>query len=410
MAADATYPTRVHKRHDGNLYVPSGAKVEVETGGDISVNGVSLIDEVAALSGLDSGELAVLEGAAVGTATARKVAIYDTAAKLRMKSATVAALGSTVADAVAMTAQFNAVAGATGGAAGGTGVLLPIAAADETVWVVNTDATNALKVYAITGSQINALGSTVAYLVTPGQSALFVGRSATLWYTAAATDTVTGLTSSATELNYNDITTLGTGAASKAVVLDAGEDYTWPATGVLTAGIIKPVGGIAAPGVTQTLKPSGQHTCDIAPTLSTDGTDTSNTNTEAYIGAISIAGNISTTGVSIFNGSAVAGNVKVYLFNSDGTAALAATASTAQSGTDAYQRIAWVGGPIALVGPATYYIAWTGDTTGATQKINQINFGEGPAWKETALTYGTLATITPVTTFTADRAPYATLY
>lgn len=47
------------------------------------------------------------------------------------------------------------------------------------------------------------------------------------------------VTATAAELNYNDITTLGTGAASKAVVLDAGEDYTWPATGVLTYGILK---------------------------------------------------------------------------------------------------------------------------------------------------------------------------
>ena len=43
-------------------------------------------------------------------------------------------------------------------------------------------------------------------------------------------------TATAAELNYLDITTLGTGAASKAVVLDAGEDYTWPTAGVLTYG------------------------------------------------------------------------------------------------------------------------------------------------------------------------------
>ena len=46
-------------------------------------------------------------------------------------------------------------------------------------------------------------------------------------------------TATAAELNYLDIATLGTGAASKAVVLDAGEDYTWPATGVLTYGVLK---------------------------------------------------------------------------------------------------------------------------------------------------------------------------
>ena len=42
-----------------------------------------------------------------------------------------------------------------------------------------------------------------------------------------------GTTATATELNYLDITTLGTGAASKAVVLDASGDYTYPATGTI---------------------------------------------------------------------------------------------------------------------------------------------------------------------------------
>lgn len=41
------------------------------------------------------------------------------------------------------------------------------------------------------------------------------------------------VTSSAAELNYLDIATLGTGAASKAVVLDASGDYTYPASATL---------------------------------------------------------------------------------------------------------------------------------------------------------------------------------
>ena len=53
-----------------------------------------------------------------------------------------------------------------------------------------------------------------------------------------------GVTAVSGELNYLDITTLGTGAASKAVVLDAGEDYTWPVGGVLTYG----AGAISATG------------------------------------------------------------------------------------------------------------------------------------------------------------------
>lgn len=49
----------------------------------------------------------------------------------------------------------------------------------------------------------------------------------------------TQVTSSGAELNYLDITTLGTGAASKAVVLDAGDDYIWPVTGIMTYGVLK---------------------------------------------------------------------------------------------------------------------------------------------------------------------------
>ncbi len=45
-----------------------------------------------------------------------------------------------------------------------------------------------------------------------------------------------GATLTTAELNYLDIATLGTGAASKAVVLDSGDDYTWPSAGVLTHG------------------------------------------------------------------------------------------------------------------------------------------------------------------------------
>lgn len=51
------------------------------------------------------------------------------------------------------------------------------------------------------------------------------------------------ITATAAEINYLDIATLGTGAASKAVVLDTGDDYTWPATGILTYGVLKDPAG-----------------------------------------------------------------------------------------------------------------------------------------------------------------------
>lgn len=188
---------------------------------------------------LDLSELAYMDNAAPGTVTASKAVVYDPAGKIYAKSATVAAAGSSVSDATAMTAMFNAVTGADGS----TGVLLPIAAADEVVVVVNTNATNALKVYAITGSQINALGSTVAYSVTAGQVAIFVGRSATLWYTAAASDTITGLTASAAELNKNAGVTGGTVTASKTLVVDAQSSVD-----ILRARTSRSLGGTGVPG------------------------------------------------------------------------------------------------------------------------------------------------------------------
>jgi len=61
--------------------------------------------------------------------------------------------------------------------------------------------------------------------------------------TGAEINKVDGVTATAAELSYLDITALGTGAASKAVVLDTGEDYTWPATGILTYGVLKDPAG-----------------------------------------------------------------------------------------------------------------------------------------------------------------------
>lgn len=182
-------------------------------------------------------EADVLDTALAGTVVNSKAAIYDAAGKLYRSSATPAGAGTDVTNGTALTAEFNYVTGANGT----VGVVLPVAAANEVVTVVNsvTTAGNYLNVYAITGSQINTLGSTVAFQLNPGQIATFIGRSATLWNTAAAADTISGLTATAAELNYNDIAALGTGAASKAVVLDAGEDFVWPATGILTYGVLK---------------------------------------------------------------------------------------------------------------------------------------------------------------------------
>ena len=61
--------------------------------------------------------------------------------------------------------------------------------------------------------------------------------------TQAEENILDGATVTTAEINYLDITTLGTGAASKAVVLDTGDDYVWPAAGILTYGVLKDPAG-----------------------------------------------------------------------------------------------------------------------------------------------------------------------
>lgn len=75
---DSTYSPKVYRKQGGDeMVVASGGKISIETGGDIEVNGVSLIDEVGALTGLDSGELGVLNAVTPGTVAASKALVVD---------------------------------------------------------------------------------------------------------------------------------------------------------------------------------------------------------------------------------------------------------------------------------------------------------------------------------------------
>ena len=211
---DATYQPKVYRKDGGDTQVvASGGKISVETGGDIEVNGVSLIDEVAALSGLDSGELGVLEGATAGSVVNSKAAVYSAAGGLARSSATVTALSSDQAGAAALTAELNAISAADGT----KGVKLPTAAADKAVDIVNTSASAVLKVYPATGGQINALGANNAFSIGPGRTAKFIGRSATLWYTAADEAALP----TAAELNLVNTAVVGTVVNSKAAIYSA---------------------------------------------------------------------------------------------------------------------------------------------------------------------------------------------
>lgn len=192
--------------------------------------------------------------------------------------ATPAAAGSGQSTFTALTKQLNAVSAADGT----KGVALPAAAAGKPIHIINQSATSILPVAPVNGGNdaINSLtAGTGVFNLGPGQSAWFVPTSATQWYVtghAAVVGTPTeqdldGRTASVAELNYLDLATLGTGAASKAVVLDAGEDYIWPPTGVLTYGGT----AITATGAELNLLDGAASTVTVAlaASLTTDGMD-----------------------------------------------------------------------------------------------------------------------------------------
>jgi hypothetical protein len=76
--ADTTYQPKCYRKQGGDEFVvASGGKINIESGGTIEVAGVDLLDEIAALSGLDSGELGVLNGVTAGTVAASKAVVVD---------------------------------------------------------------------------------------------------------------------------------------------------------------------------------------------------------------------------------------------------------------------------------------------------------------------------------------------
>lgn len=157
----------------------------------------------------------------------------------------------------------------------------------------------------------------------------------------------------------------------------------------------------------KTASPRNMHTLASPAKTSGDGTDATPVATEFYFAEIEVGVNVNVTGIAIFNGSVASGNVKVGLFFPDGVLA-ATSASTAMSGTDAYQLVPFTG-VYAAKGPATYYVGLFIDN--ATARFNTHIVGTGGTSKKTAQAFATgFTAITPPTTFITALGPIASLY
>lgn len=147
------------------------------------------------------------------------------------------------------------------------------------------------------------------------------------------------------------------------------------------------------------------HTGGNPASISTDGNDTTPSATETYFAEVFVPDLVTVTGIALFNGSAAAGNVTLALFDAANNL-LRKTASTAQSGTDAYQSIALAS--TVQIPRGTYYFAAQFDDTNA--RFNSHVLGKFGAGKATSTTYGTFSGFTMPTTFTTALGPIASLY
>ena len=154
------------------------------------------------------------------------------------------------------------------------------------------------------------------------------------------------------------------------------------------------------------------HTGGVPAQISTEGTDLAVVVTELYVAEVFVPCDVTATGVAAFWGSATNGNAKVMIFDADGDR-LAISASTDVSGytADSYGSNIAFTAPVALAGPATYYIGVICDDN--TNKLNTHILGAFGAGKITGLVYATeagYADITPPSTFTTGLGPIASLY
>lgn len=137
-----------------------------------------------------------------------------------------------------------------------------------------------------------------------------------------------------------------------------------------------------------------------------DGNDTTPAVTEEFVSEVLVPAACLCTGFAVFNGTAVAGNIQIQLYDANGKK-VAVSASTVQAGIDGLQRVPWTV-PVKLV-PGIYFVGVQCNNTGARLNTH-VTPANGGSVKKTGQVYGTFVTFTPPTTFTANVGPMGALY
>lgn len=244
-------------------------------------------------------------------------------------------------------------------------------------------------------TQVNTLD--IGASGTAGSFDIFPTTASKGKITVSATSNTNNDTLTITNAAYGQATTLtipDVGASTGAFVMDKGTSTVAGAKTFTLA--ITPTGGVAAAGGFSAA-PRGLHSQGQKAVVSTDGNNSTPSTTETYITSMYVPCNMTLTGVKVFNGDNVTGNIRIGLANAVTGAPIAAalTASTAGSGTDAYQTIPFAS-PYAAVGPANYLVCVQYDS--ATARYNTHTLGTDPCIVQAGTTYGTMPTVSPLPT------------
>lgn len=207
--------------------------------------------------------------------------------------------------------------------------------------------------------------------------------------------------------------TAGAGITLKSnTVLDAGITLTG-GTGAIgggAGGLNGGTGGVTAGsgGLILASNPTVFHSGGSAPLAVTDGTEKVAVTTESYVVEIFIPCNATLTGVAVLNATAVAGNIQISLADSTGAIIAAAqTASTAASGTAAYQQVPFAVAYAAK--PGRYFVVLQCNNTG--YKFRTHVLGNFAAGKLTGGTYGTFTTVASlISAFVTGLGPICDTY
>lgn len=156
----------------------------------------------------------------------------------------------------------------------------------------------------------------------------------------------------------------------------------------------------------QTQQGSVLHTGGVGASSTTMGTDTTPATTTTYIAEVLVPFAVVLTGLALLNGSAAAGNIQLAL--ADGTGkVIAMTASVAQSGTNAFQRVPFAS-QLSIASPGKYYVM--AQFSSASARFRSHALGNFETTTQTGGTYGTFSNLTPPGSFTASVGPIMDTY